>query len=328
MHIPNIELHEVATLEESASLLLRLGAKARLLAGGTDLLVDLKTGRATIEHAISINRVDQLRGISQTSDGLRIGALATITQLGASDLVRGDYAPILDATSRMANPQIRNIATVGGNIASAVPCADMPPILTAMNASARLWSAKEERDVPLDAFFLGPRQTVLRQGEVLTAILIPKPPPGFGAAYARFQLREGNTIAVAAVAAGITLETRHETPVAQASRLCDHRRDGGATGSLGSTLDSKNAVRDARIVLGAVSPIPKLISSAGTVLVSKPLDEETMRRAADLAMAAAEPISDVRGSADFRREIVGVMTRRAIQTAHDRARGSEKEGNR
>ncbi|MFH1417993.1 MAG: xanthine dehydrogenase family protein subunit M [Planctomycetota bacterium] len=294
MHIPDIELHEVATLEESASLMSRLGDKGRLLAGGTDLLVDLKTGRATIGHAISINRVDGLRGVSQTRDGLRIGALTTITQLSASDLVRKDYAPILDATSKMANPQIRNIATVGGNIASAVPCADTPPILTAMNASVRLWSAEGEREVPLDAFFTGPRQTVMRQGEVLTAILLPKPPPGFGAAYARFQLREGNTIAVAAVAVGLR-------------------------------LNGEGTVQDARVVLGAVSPTPKLVSSAGVKLVGRPLDEEAMLRAADVAMDAAEPISDVRGSADFRRKIVGVMTHRAIQTAHDRAQGHRKE---
>ncbi|MBN2562882.1 MAG: xanthine dehydrogenase family protein subunit M [Phycisphaerae bacterium] len=325
MHVPNIELHEATTLEQATALMMRHAPDARLLAGGTDLLVDLKTGRVRLNHVVSISRIDALRGISETSDCLRIGALTTVTELDRSPIVRERYSPILDATSRMAAPQVRNVATVGGNIASAVPCADLPPILTAMNASVMLWSPIGNREVPLEAFFTGPRQTVLRKDEVLTAILVPRPSPGFGAAYARFQLRDGNTIAVAAVAASLMLEARPKTSVAQASRLCSHRRDGGATGGSGRTLDNDNIVRDARIVLGAVSPTPKLVPAAGAVLVGGCLDEDAIDRAATVAMKAAEPISDVRGSAEFRREIVGVMTRRAIETVRRRAAGSGKE---
>jgi carbon-monoxide dehydrogenase medium subunit len=158
----------------------------------------------------------------------------------------------------------------------------------AMNASVVLWSAGGEREVPLDSFFIGPRQTVLRDGEVLTTIVVPSFPPRFGAAYARFQLRDGNAIAVVSVAAGLLL---------------------GEEGN----------VRDARIVLGAVAPIPKLVDAAGAVLVGKPPGDEAFGAAADAAMAAAEPISDVRGSAEFRRELVGVLTRRALATALERA---------
>ena len=289
MYVPDVELHDTTTLEDAAAAMARYGPNARLLAGGTDLLVDLKTGRARFGHLVSINRIEALRGVAETAGGLRVGALTTITQLDRSPIVRERFSPILDATRKMAVPQIRNVATVGGNIAGAVPCADLPPILAAMNASVVLWSAKGERNVPLDAFFVGPRQTVLRDDEVLTTVFVPSLPPGFGVAYARFQLRDANAIAVAAVAVGLM-------------------------------LDRDNTVRDARVVLGAVAPIPRLAPQASAALIGQPPDERVFRSAADAAMQAAEPISDVRGSADFRREIVGVLTRRALATAYRRAR--------
>jgi CO/xanthine dehydrogenase FAD-binding subunit len=316
VHVPDLELHEAATLEEAAAVLARYGAEARLLAGGTDLLVDLKTGRVRVAQLVSINRIDALRSVSEADGNLCIGALTTITELDRSPIVRERFAPLLDATRRMAAPQIRNVATVGGNIACAVPCADLPPILTAMNASVVLWSSAgatgslsaradfdlkntggqatsgthgQERLVPLESFFVGPRQTIRRDDEVLTEVLVPRPPPGSGAAYARFQLRDGNAIAVAAVAAAVT-------------------------------LDANDLVRNARIVLGAVAPGPKLVESAGAQLVGQRVDEDAFRSAAEAAMQAAEPISDVRGSAHFRRELVGVLARRALSTALDRAK--------
>ena len=288
MYLPDIELHETTTLETTAAALARYAPDVRLLAGGTDLLVDLKTGRVSVTHLVSINRLDSLRGVTETGDELCIGALTTVTQLSNSPTVHQQFSPLLDAPTKMAAVQIRNVATVGGNIASAVPCADLPPVLTAMNASVLLWSPGGERRVPIEAFFAGPRETVRRDDEVLTTALVPKPPPGFGAAYARFGLRDGNTIAVAAVAAGLQLA-------------------------------SDGTVQYARIVLGAVAPVPKLVASAGAVLIGQPPHEEAFRRAGDAARQAAEPISDVRGSADFRRELVGVLTRRALTTAHQRA---------
>lgn len=292
MYIPDVELHETTTLQEAAHVMARHGPDARLLAGGTDLLVDLKTGRVSVGHLVSIRQIAALGGVSQAADGLRVGALTTITQLSRSPIVGQRFSPLLDATRQMAVPQIRNVATVGGNIASAVPCADLPPILTAMDASVVLWSAKGERDVPLDAFFVGPRQTVLGDGGVLTAVLVPQLVPGFGAAYARFALRDGNAIAVAAIAAGLL-------------------------------LDSNDTVRRARIVLGAVAPVPMLVESAGARLVGQPPDQDAFRAAANEAMEAAEPISDVRGSADFRRELVGVLTRRALTSACCRAKETQ-----
>ena len=291
MYLPDIELHEATTLTEASTLMKRYAPAARLLAGGTDLLVDLKTERVSVAHLVSVNRIDALRGISITDSGLRIGALTTISELERAPIVRERFAPILDAACEMAAPQIRNVATVGGNIACAVPCADLPPILTVMNARVLLWSLAGERSVPLGAFFVGPRRTVLRDDELLTAVVVPDPPPGFGAAYARFALRDGNAIAVAGVAAALLLDD-----------------------------DDKDTIIDARIALGAVAPTPKLVESARALLVGRPAGEDLFNEAACAAMKAAEPIADVRGSVEFRRELVGVLTRRALTTAHRRGR--------
>src|SRR3990170_124320 len=187
--MPEIDLHECTTLEEASTLMRHYAPQARFLAGGTDLLVDLKTGRIATAHLVSLNRIESLRGITMTDKGLRVGALASITELNRSPVVRKDFAPLLDASRRMAAPPIRNAATVGGNIMCAVPCADLPPILMTMHAMVEVWSPERIRSVPLDTLLVGPRRTLLREGEILVAVVVPKPPIGFGAAYERFGLR-------------------------------------------------------------------------------------------------------------------------------------------
>jgi carbon-monoxide dehydrogenase medium subunit len=286
--LPDFDLQEALTLEEASDLVERYSPDARLLAGGTDLLVDLKTGRITSRRLVSINRIDALRGVSMTDRGMRIGALVTPTDLSIHQTLSGRFDAIRDATRNMAARQIRNVATVGGNISSAVPCADLPPILMAMNATAVLRSSSRRREVPLDSFFLGPRETVLQRGEVLEQIFVPVPAPRFGAAYERFSLRDGNAIAVAGVAAALL-------------------------------LGEDNTIRDARIVLGAVAPIPTLASTVASNLIGQEAEDEAFATAADLAAEAAAPISDVRGSADFRRDLVRVLTRRALAKARERA---------
>jgi carbon-monoxide dehydrogenase medium subunit len=288
VYVPDVELHESRTLQEASDLLSRYGGDACLLAGGTDLLVDLKCGRRKAAHLVSISRIDELRGVSLTDDGLRIGALTTITQLGESPLLDDRFQPIRDATDEMAAPQIRNMATIGGNIVSAVPCADLPPILTAMNASVEAWSPDGERRIPLESFFVGVRRTALRDNEILSAVIVPAPPAGFGAAYARFALRDGNGIAVASVAASLQ-------------------------------LSGDGTIEDARVVLGAVAPVPKLVESAVSLLIGQRPETAVFEKAAAAATEAAEPICDIRGSADYRREVVGVMARRALEKAKQRS---------
>jgi len=286
VYLPTLELHEAATLDEAAALMARYGPSARLLAGGTDLLVDLKVSRTAADHLVSLRHVEGMRSIDVSGAGLRIGALTTLTRLNEASLPDA-YAAIHDATSAMAAPHIRNVATVGGNLASGVPCADLPPVLIVMGASVDLFSPAGTRQVPVSAFFLGPRQTAVAAGEVLTRINVPAPAPRTGAAYARFSLRAGNAIAVASVAASLT-------------------------------LDGEGVIRRACLALGAVAPTPVTVPDAAAALVGRPLDEPACAEAAEAAMLAAEPISDVRASAQFRRELCGVLTGRALRSAAGR----------
>jgi len=287
VYIPAVTVHQPESLEEASLLLRTLGPRARFLAGGTDLLVDLKTGRLSLDHVVSLSRLDALRGISVDHGVLRIGAMSTPNRLAGHPAVGQRWSPLLDALLEMAAVQVRNMATVGGNIASAIPSADLPPILMAMHATVVLRSWDGERVIPLTEFFVGPRESVRRDGEVLTAILVPEPPRGFGAAYARFALREANACAVAGVAASLQ-------------------------------LDARGAIEDARLVLGAVAPTPRTVDRAAQVLIGRLPAEGIFLAAAKEAMAAADPISDIRASADFRRKIVGVLTQRALRKAHAR----------
>ncbi len=289
MNIPDIEVHEADDLQHASTLLREHGTDARLLAGGTDLLVDLKAERVSVGHLISINRVDGLTGITLDKSGLRIGALTTPNQLARCEVVRKKFPAILDATSGMAATQVRNMATVGGNIASAIPSADMPPILTVMKASLILWSPGGERTLPLEDYFHGPRQSDRKPDEVLTTIIVPLQTGRFGAAYARFALREANACAVAGVAASLW-------------------------------LDSDETILEARISLSAVAPTPKLVDSAAKVLIGQKVGDDAFVRAADATMEASQPISDIRGTEGYRREVVGVLTRRALATATQRAK--------
>ncbi|MEW6742214.1 MAG: FAD binding domain-containing protein [Planctomycetota bacterium] len=297
MHLPDIVLHEPADLKEAGSLLARLGPRARVLAGGTDLLNDLRTGRIEPCELVSLARVGGLRGIeaqvgggrmSPSKAGLRIGALTTIAEMEESPLLSGPFAVLAEAASGMATPQVRNAATVGGNIVGAVPCADMPPVLGVLDASLVLWSLSGSRTVAIASFFNAPRSAGRRDDEILTEILVPSPPERFGASYARLGLRDGNAIAVAGVAASLA-------------------------------LGSRDRIAAARLMLAAVAPIPKRAVAAEDALVGRELEEAIDHAVAETARAA-EPISDVRGSAAYRGEMVRVLARRALRAAGERAK--------
>lgn len=290
MLLTQIEFHQASTLKEASELMGRYAPDARLMAGGTDLLVDLKTGRYGASHVVSINRITALRGLTTTNGSLRIGALTSPTDLMNSTTIWERFPGIVDAVKDLAVLQIRNMATIGGNIAGAVPSGDLPPILIALNAAVSLWSVSGEREVPLEDFFTGPRQTVRRHDEILTGFRLPYPPARFGAAYAPFALREANGCAVASVAASLL-------------------------------LDAEAIIREARVCLGAVAPVPKLAKTVQAVLVGKVADQTTFALAAEEAKQSSQPISDIRGSAEYRRELIGILTRRALESARTRALG-------
>jgi CO/xanthine dehydrogenase FAD-binding subunit len=288
MFLSETEFHEALSLEEAAALMARFGAQARLLAGGTDVLVDMRKGRLQLDHLVSINRIEALKGIEERGGATRIGALTTVAQLLRSPAIRERFPALGDAAAKMAGPQIRNMATVGGNLCNAFRCADLPPVLMVLGAEATLWSFSGQRQLPLAGFFLGPKQTACRPDEVLTEILIPHPPVRSGAAYSRFALRESNAIAAAGVAA-----------------------------SLQFGPDGK--VAEARLAISAAAPAPFVVEAAGALLIGQDLDEAAIEAAAEATMAACHPVEDIRGQADFRQALVGSLARTALRAAAARA---------
>ena len=287
MAIPEFSYHRPANLAEACALGERLGESAAFLAGGTELLPDYLRERETARHLIALDGLADLRGIAMVNGQLVIGSLATIAEVAGSPLVRDWFPALADAARSIGTPPIRSRATIGGNFCRAVPCADTPPAAVAAGALVRLAGPGGVREMEAEAFFTGPRRTRLQPGEVLVAVLIPGQPRGSGSSYQRFARRQGSALAVAAVAARITME--------------------------------RGTVREARLALGAVSPVPMLAVRAAEVLRGEALSRDLFGLAGALCADEALPITDLRGTADFRRELVSVLARRALAEAASRA---------
>jgi carbon-monoxide dehydrogenase medium subunit len=287
MKIAEFEYHAPQTLEEACRMLASYGRRACVLAGGTDVVVDMKNEAVSYEHLVSLKNL-RLKGISfDRKSGLAIGALATHAEIASNALILKHYPEIAEAVLTLASPQVRNLGTIGGNICSAVPSADLPPLLMAMNASIRLVGPAGERTLLLADFFTGPRRTVIKTGEILTHVFVPAKPDGAGGCYVKFALRDATALAVVGVAAAVLL------------------REGRCAA--------------ARIVLGAVSPTPVVALNASKSLVGRVIDDAAAGEAGRIAKDECRPISDVRGSADFRRSLVETLTRRAVLAAAQRA---------
>lgn len=296
MYIPDFRYHQPGTVEE-ASRLLEASDSAVLLAGGTDLLVDLKQGKRRPADVVSLSGIPELRSIHLEGGLLSIGAAASHAQLAASPLLAERFPAICEAARTIATEQIRNTATVGGNLCTAASCSDSAPVLIALEAELELVSGATTRSLPLGEFFLFHKRTALRQAEVLARILVPLPEPGSGAAYRKFGLREAASVAVASVAARVRIE--------------------------------QGVCTDARVVLGAVAPTPRIAPRAAELLVGKAAPElgaggPILGRVGRAAMEECEPIDDLRGSAAYRRHLVRALTERAVLAALERAVGRRK----
>jgi carbon-monoxide dehydrogenase medium subunit len=275
-------------VEEAVAILKREPKRAVPVAGATDLLVEMSFKGLAPQYLLDIGRLP-LRYIREENGNLVLGALTTIGEMERSTLLRNGYVALVEAAQSFGSPQIRNLATVGGNIAHATPSAEMAPPLLALDGSVRLASARGERNVPLDGFFTGPGRTVREPGELITEIRLPSCQGAAGTAYLRHCIRESLDIAIIGVA-------------------CRLRFDDG------------ERIREARIALGAVAPTPIRASEAEEALRGEVAGEAVFARAAELAALASHPISDVRASASYRREMVRVYTRRALTLAARRAR--------
>jgi carbon-monoxide dehydrogenase medium subunit len=266
------------------------GPDIKLVAGGTDLLPQMKTGMLRARKVVDLSALPELKLIEQQPDGsLRVGAAVSARSLEQSPVVNKNAAGLAEGASVVGSFQIRNLATLGGNLANAAPSADMAPPLLALDAELLIAGPRGQRRVPVADFFLGVRRTQLAPDEVLVEIIIPAPPAGSGGTYVRHTPRRELDIAVVGVASQVTI--------------------------------TDGTCRTARIALGAVAPVPLRAKEAEARLEGQALTTALIAEAADLAVAAASPISDQRGSAEFRRHLVRVLTRRTLTTALERATG-------
>jgi len=275
---------------EALAVLARNGAGTRLLAGGTDLLVELKSAARSPAVVVDISRASDLRRIAMTEKGLVIGAAVTHGEILDSPLVR-KWAPALaDACHSIGAVQTRSLGTLGGNLVTCVPSMDGGPVLVALEAQVTIAGPAARRRMALEEFFVGPRRTALAPDELLLEILIPKKNLGKPADFQKFGLRRGQALALVNVAVSL--------------------RVGGPPA----------AFVEPRIVLGAVAPTVMRAAQAEAFLEGRAISLEAMREAGRIAAAEAQPITDFRASAGYRLDLIATLTRRALENARARAR--------
>ncbi len=276
------------SVDECLQILKQRGPDAKMVAGGTDLLPQMKNGLLKPACVVDLSGVAALRAVRRDDGrGLRIGAAVTARTLEQDEHLRSRYPAIAESGALVGSVQIRNLATVGGNLCNAAPSADMAPPLVALEAEAVIAGPRGERRVPMAEFFTGVRRTVLAPDELLVELVVPSPGPRSGGQYLRHTPRRELDIAVVGVASQLTL--------------------------------SDGVCGKARIALAAVAPTPVRATAAERALEGQRVTPELIERAAGLAVEAARPISDQRGSAEFRRHLVRVLTRRTLTTALARA---------
>lgn len=271
------------TVADAVAVLEEHGPEARLLAGGTDLLVQLRNGKTTTDVVVDMKRIVELAPtIAEANGALRISATAVLTDMIADERVRSDFPALVEAASVVGSVQIRNRATLVGNICNASPAADTPPALLVYGAQVELMSRSGARLVPLEEFFVGPGETVLQRGELVTAILLPRPTRPMGAAFGRMTRRRGVDLA--------------------SINLCCLVDDAGTT----------------TFAFGAVGPKPFVAVDESGVLANRSAPPEERMAVMQELTAGASPISDVRASAEYRRAMLLVVGKRALEASLDR----------
>ena len=280
-----LEMYQPTTLQEASRLLKDKGSGGRFLAGGTDLLIAIKEKGLIPKYVVDLKKVPGLSGIRENADGsITIGALTTMREIETDSLLNRKYPFLCQSAAEVGSIQIRNRATVGGNMANATPSADVAPSLIALNATAKIVDVGGERIVALEEFFRGPGQTLMNPHEILTEIIIPKTSQQLVGEYIKFSPRDMMDLAYVGVAVAYNI-------------AADKRCIG------------------VRIVLGAVAPTPIRARNAEALLEGHLLTQELAAKVGAVAAQESKPISDVRSSADYRRAMVGAMTKRALLNA-------------
>ncbi|RLS51268.1 MAG: xanthine dehydrogenase family protein subunit M [Planctomycetota bacterium] len=288
----DFEYESPRTLAEAVAILGRGDGKP--LAGGTDLIDHIRTGRFRPAVVVDLKKIPELAILVSDSHGLRVGAAVPSYKLQSSAVIRQQYTAIADAVSIIGGVQIQNRATIGGNLCTSGPAADSAPALLALGAQCVITGPQGTRTVPLEKFFTGPGKNVLQVGEVLVEITCPAPAPHSGSNYRRFIPRNEMDIAVVGVGVSVTLDASGQTVTA------------------------------ARIGLGAVGPTPILATEAAKFLIGQPVCDASFKTAGEVARTQTSPIDDMRGTVEFRRHVTGVLVERSLREAVARARGESQ----
>jgi CO/xanthine dehydrogenase FAD-binding subunit len=269
--------------------LLTAHPSARLLAGGTDLLVQLRAGRKETDLVVDAKRIPELNALHyDPAHGLTLGSAVPCYRIYRDKTVARAYPSLVEVASLIGGTQIQGRASIGGNVCNAAPSADSIPLLIALGATCRIAGPRGSRDVAVEDFCVAPGRTVLQPGELLVSLHLPAPAPHSGARYLRFIPRNEMDIAVAGVGVEVVLEN--------------------------------GRFRSARVALAAVAPTPLYVREAGETLAGSPVDEASIAAAAEIARKTARPITDMRGTSDYRSHLCAVLTRRALEAAVERAR--------
>jgi CO/xanthine dehydrogenase FAD-binding subunit len=278
---PRFDYFKPGSLQEAMKLFGRHKGKAAFLAGGTDLIVKMRSGKAAPGALIDVKGIEQLRGIRKAKAQVTIGPLTTLAEIAESEVLK-KLLPVLPETAlQMASPQVRNRGTIGGNVCNAAPSADMAPPLLVLGAKVRITTKQGTKTVRLEDFFTGPGETLVSGRGLLTAIIVPMPKKGAKAGYETLTLREAMDLSIVSAAALV-------------------RRERGR-------------VKEARIALGAVAPVPMMAEKAQKILVGTKGTPEDIAKAAAAAVTECAPIGDVRASQSYRRDMVEVVTRRVLE---------------
>jgi CO/xanthine dehydrogenase FAD-binding subunit len=281
--IPPFEYKTPRTLEEAVELLWKAEGRAKIIAGGTDLVIALRNGNHSPQFIIDITRVEALRKIGEKNGTISVGAAVTHSEIASSPLVKKYGKVISDAASEIGSPQIRNIGTIGGNIVNASPAADTIPPLMVLNAMGRVVSGEGEKEVPLPQLFKGPYETDLKPHELLTQITFPKLPADVRSSFIRLARR--NAMAIARTSVAILLQSK------------------------------KDRIEDIRISVGSVTPIPQRMSEAEVFLKGKSPDRETLKRASLKVSETMIHRSGIRPSTSYKRPVVEALFIRAMRKA-------------
>jgi carbon-monoxide dehydrogenase medium subunit len=292
--LKDIDYAAPTTLADAVALLNQHGDKARVLAGGTDIIVQVREHRRDVDVLVDVKRIPEVNELSfDPKKGLVVGAAVPCCLIYENKEIARAYPGLVDAASLIGGIQIQSRASLGGNLCNSSPAADGIPALIALEGVCDIAGPKGNREVPVEQFCTAPGRNVLGRGEMLVRLRFPPPRPRSGTAYLRFIPRNEMDIAVVGAGVSVTLD------------------------------DAKTRCTAARVAIGAVAPTPLLVAEAGAALVDGPLGEAHLEKAAAAARAAARPISDMRGDAEYRKHLVGVLVKRALQSAIRRAGGSE-----